>query len=89
MTARGKKRGERGTRSVIHAGKTADCEEVLDCGSRPPPPSPPESNILGFTRKHVTFESRQLRGGPVPPSEMPQTCSQPQALVSLCTGFSG
>ena len=49
---------------------------------------PPESNILGFTHKHVTFESREAPRGPVPPSQMPQTCSQPQALVSLHTGFS-
>lgn len=36
MTAREKRSGERGARCIIHAGKTADCEDTLDSGSRPP-----------------------------------------------------
>lgn len=42
---------------MIHGGNKADSEEMWGFGSLPP-----ESSILGFTHKHVTFESRRLQG---------------------------
>lgn len=73
---------ERKDRAVIHGGKRADSKEMWGFGGLPL-----ESNILGFTHKSHLKVGR-LRGAPAPPSQMPQTCSQPQALVSLSTGFS-